>query len=314
MKYLVRNIIVFSLTSFAAYISMFAILYFIRVGNVPVIFRSTQGNVFEGGLTYKKFREFDKNAKYDIIVLGSSHAYRGYDPAIFESYGYNMYNLGSSAQSLLASYVIARNYINRDNCRTVIIDLYDRIFKTSSIESLSDVTQNVSSDFAAAELCARSGDLRAINMFTLRMFCKLDEPMNGDTLELDRGFQASRKQLVLPGNPKDVDYVSNRETLRYFMKLIQYLEKEGINVILAEHPLPQVYTIPEYRHRIFSEDIRKITDPYKIPWYDLMNDSTMTGIQYYADENHLNYEGVKKYNHKLIKMLMRDKVLPHFND
>src|SRR5690349_21248823 len=162
MTRLIRTLLIFMLTSFVAYLAMFSILYFIRVGNVPIIFRSTQGNVFEGGLTYKKFREFNTEEKFDIIVLGSSHAYRGYDPKIFESYGYKMYNLGSSAQSLLASYVIARNYIKRDNCRTVIIDLYDRIFKHSSIESLSDVTQNISSDKAAAEICWRSQDLRAI--------------------------------------------------------------------------------------------------------------------------------------------------------
>ncbi|MEP7262888.1 MAG: hypothetical protein ABI772_00245 [Bacteroidota bacterium] len=310
MKLLIKKIFLFGLLALSIYIIMFGALYFIRIGNVPLVYRSTQGNVFKGGLTYKKFKEFNPAEKYDIIVLGSSHAYRGYDPEIFASYGYKIYNLGSSAQSLLSSYVIARNYINRDNCNTVIIDLYDRIFRYSSIESLSDITQNVSSDKAAAELCLRSKDLRAINMFTLRMFCKFDKPLNNDTLNLMSGFQASNNQLVLPGNPKDPDYTSNKETLNSFTKLIHYLNNQGIHIILAEHPLPEVYTISESKHSRFVTDINKIIKPYNIKWYDLMRDSTMTGIQYYADENHLNYRGVKKYNHKLIELLIKDQQLP----
>ncbi len=314
MKALLKNILLFGLIALTSYITLFSVLYFIRIGNVPLVYRTTQGNVFKGGLTYKKFQDFDKNEKYDIIILGSSHAYRGYDPVIFESYGYKIYNLGTSAQTLLSSYVIARNYINKNNCGTVIIDLYDRIFKKKGVESLSDVSQNIESDVAAAELCMRSGDLRAVNMFTLRMFCKLDEPLNSDTLYLNNGFQASNKQLTLPGHPTDADYVSNKETLHYFAKLIRYLHSEGIRVILAEHPLPYIYSIPEDKHAVFKNDINKITAGYNIPWYDFMNDSSMTEIANFADENHLNYRGVQEYNHKLIKAMQKDGALKHSNN
>ena len=103
MKALLKNILLFGLIALTSYITLFSVLYFIRIGNVPLVYRTTQGNVFKGGLTYKKFQDFDKNEKYDIIILGSSHAYRGYDPVIFESYGYKIYNLGTSAQTLLSS-------------------------------------------------------------------------------------------------------------------------------------------------------------------------------------------------------------------
>ncbi len=313
MKVFLKKLLLFAFSAFAIYILLLGTLYFIRIGNVPMIFRTTQGNVFKGGLTYKKFQDFDKNKKYDIIVLGSSHAYRGYDPQIFDSYGYDIYNLGSSAQGILASYIIARHFIKKENCNTVIIDLYDRIFKINSIESLSDITQNVSSDKAALDLCLHSKDLRAINMITLRMFNKMDPPLNKDTSDIDRGFQASKSQLILPGVPKDVDYVTNEKTLAYFAKLIHYLHHEGLQVILAEHPLPAVYTIPDFKHEAFIRDIRKITDQYQIPWYDLMKDSTMSGIQYYADENHLNYRGVIKYNHKLIGLMQQEGILKKKN-
>jgi hypothetical protein len=309
MKVFLRKLLLFTCSAIARYIFFLGTLYFIRIGNVPLVFRTTQGNVFKGGLTYKKFVEFDRNKKYDIIVLGSSHAYRGYDPQIFGSYGYEIYNLGSSAQGVLASYIIAKHNIKKENCKTVIIDLYDRIFKISSIESLSDITQNISSDKAALDLCLHSKDLRAVNMFTLRMFNKMDAPLNPDTVNIDRGFQASKSQLVLPGEPKDLDYVRNEKTLAYFAKLIQYLHHEGIQVILAEHPLPEVYTISDLKHENFVRDIRNITDQYNIPWFDLVKDSTMAGIQYYADENHLNYKGVVKYNHKLIGLMQKAGVL-----
>ena len=314
MKVFWKRFFLFAFFAAVLYLGCFGILFGLRFGPVPLIYRTTQGNVFEGGLSYVKFRDFNKNDKYDVIVLGSSHAYRGYDPAIFDAYGYKMYNLGSSSQSILTSYVVAKHYINRNNCRTVIIDLYDRIFMLRSIESLSDLVQNVSSDKAAAEICLRANDIRALNMYTLRLFCKFTEPLNVDTNDIDRGFQAIKGQLTLPGKPKDHDYETNNQSLRHFAKLIRYLKSEGINVILTEHPLPQVYTIHPERHEQFKRDITSATGKYDVPFYDYIYDSTMTGIQYFSDENHLSLRGVEKFNHKLLRDLIADDRLARFSD
>ena len=141
-----------------------------------------------GGYTYVSFRQFDRAKKYDVLLLGSSHAYRGYDPAIFKEYGYSMFNLGTNSQGNMVSYVIAKNYIHKSNCKTVILDVYDRVFVTTRMESLSDVVQNVNSVEAAVDLCLASRDIRLANMLTMRAFNHFDFVFNRDTAGVVEGY------------------------------------------------------------------------------------------------------------------------------
>lgn len=307
MHRFITRLFAFTLSASIVYLVVFGILYMVRANNVPLVFRATQGQVFEGGITYKKFRDFNPTEKYDVIVLGSSHAYRGYDPEIFNQYGLSMYNLGSSNQSIMASYFIASNYINRHNCKTVILDVYDRVFKQESIEPLSDIIQNITSEKVARQIAFASKDIRAVNMLTLRFYNKFSVPLNIDTLGIDRGFIPYTTQLSLPDRPKELEYATNKKSLRFFKKLIAYLHQQGIKVIITEHPLPLVYSITKENHELFKADIIPIMSTYKVPFYDYLYDSSMTGIQYFSDENHLSLRGIKKYNNKLLSDLVKDK-------
>ena len=113
-----RKFLIFTGAAFLIYITIFGVLFFVRSYNIPMIFRTSQGNIFRGGYTYITFRQFDRNAKYDIILLGSSHAYRGYDPAIFREHGYNMFNLGTNSQTnlyliLLRKIILKKKIVKR---------------------------------------------------------------------------------------------------------------------------------------------------------------------------------------------------------
>jgi hypothetical protein len=297
------------LTALAVYLLLFAVLFFIAPGGIPLIYRTTKGNVWEGGGTYVKFREFNGNEKWDIVILGSSHAYRGYDPRIFESKGYKTFNLGTSDQNMMCSYYIAKNYLNRSNCRMVILDLYDRVFTQQNLESMSDVVHNITSDKAAFQVAMSSRDIRGLNMFTLRQFNKLRAPLNIDTNGFVNGFYPTNTYLTPPASKRIVwKYHTNDFQMEYFRKLIEYLQSEGIQLVLTEHPMPALYTPQD--HELFVADIQAIANEYKLVYLDYMKDSSMTGIRYFADETHLNVEGVTAYNNKLINDMISGKLLP----
>lgn len=305
---IIKNGLIFLVTALAAYLVIFAVLFFIAPQGIPLIYRTTKGNVWEGGGTYVKFREFDPAKKWDIIILGSSHAYRGYDPRIFESYGFNTFNLGTSDQNMMCSYYIAKNYLNRNNCKLVILDMYDRVFTQQNLESMSDVVHNITSDKTAFEVAMSSRDIRGLNMFTLRQFNKLRPPLNTDTTGFIKGFYPTDTFLKLPARKRiGWKYSTNDFQQDYFRKLIEYLQEEGIELILAEHPMPGVYSPSD--HHLFVNDITRISTEYKVPYLDYMNDTSMTGIQYFADETHLNIHGVNKYNHRLINDMIKLRLL-----
>jgi hypothetical protein len=74
MRKLFINGLKFLASAFIVYLIKFAVLFMIAPGGIPMIYRTSPGNVWEGGGTYVKFREFNPTEKWDVVILGSSHA------------------------------------------------------------------------------------------------------------------------------------------------------------------------------------------------------------------------------------------------
>lgn len=318
MKKLLINGLLFCTITIVAYLLLFAVLFFIKPSGVPFVYRATQGNLSEGGGTWLKLHQFDKEKKWDVIVLGSSHAFKGYDPAVFSKYGLEMYNLGTSNQHMMCSYYIAKNALNKENCKLVILDIYDRVFSNEMIESMSDIIQNTPDDKTAIDIALSTPDIRAINMITLRFFNKTTVPLNYDTLGYVRGYQVA-KQFVNASNAdkKKVAfrYKSNERQIRYLDKMLAYLKQSEIPVVVTEHPLPNIYTVRE--HDKFLADIKPVLEKHGVRFLDYTNDQDFIHkLSYFSDENHLNHLGVPKYNERLIKDLVQlgviaGKGIPH---
>ena len=101
MRLIIRNSLKVLLAALAIYVAVIFIF-----SNVQLIDRrmslffipNLQRN---GGQELKMMRDLTSNqTKYDAIVLGSSHAYRGYDPRIFEQVGINLFNMQSQFLSI----------------------------------------------------------------------------------------------------------------------------------------------------------------------------------------------------------------------
>lgn len=311
MGLLLRKAFLFALMAITIYLTLFAILFYVRTyQKVPIIFRTTQGNTYRGGHSYVAFRGFNPNKKYDIIVLGSSHAYRGYDPAIFKEYNYDMYNLGTNSQISMVSLYIAREFIRKENCKTVIMDIYDPVFKRESLESVSDYIQNSLSDKKAVEISVSKKDVRTLNMLTMRMFNNFNGIFNPDTAGIKNGYKPYKTQLKITDKPSERLYPADANAFDYFEKLIKHLRSEGINIIVAEHPLPALFSIEKEKHAELLAKINPILKKYNVPFYDHLYDSTMTDVKYFSNPNHLSVSGVNIYNHTLLKELIRDGRLP----
>lgn len=303
MKKIIANITTFILALIAVYLVIFAVLFYFRPSGVPFIYRATQGNVLRGGGTWYKLKSFNSEKQWDVIVMGSSHAYRGYDPKIFHRYGLDMYNLGTSNQNMMCTYYLAVNHIHHNNCKLILLDVYDRAFSTNQLESMADIIQNAADEKTALNVAFSTRDIRAINMLTLRYFNKTIPLLNTDTAGYYNGYIETKKYL----NPRKTDalstkkaYTTNPQQLRYLRKLLDYFKEEGIPVIAAAHPLPALYTVKE--HDQFLADIQPIFKSYNVPFIDHTFDPDFIyKLSYFYDPTHLNFRGVPKYNERLLK-------------
>jgi uroporphyrinogen-III synthase len=82
----------------------------------------------KGGQEFRLMKDWDPSAKYDVLVVGSSHAYRGYDPREFEKYNLKLFAAGSGFQNTLATYILSKDVFRPTKNSLVIIDLFDQTF------------------------------------------------------------------------------------------------------------------------------------------------------------------------------------------
>lgn len=300
-----------------AVLYMLAVLILTRVhiSGRPVIFRTSDYYQWKGGVAYSKFQEWDPQARWDAIVVGSSHAYRGYDPRVFAERGYRMFNLGSSGQTPLSTYAVLDEYVTAERTGLVIIDLYEGAFTQDGLESVSDLTQNLSSDAAALELAASFRDLRALNMFTLRLMNRNGPPLYADPDYISAGFAVQRDSLKKPlmydqGLPLEL----NERQLEYFNRCLQLCAERGLRVILVTHFYP--HGSDRLRHASFVRSIHSLLgtnahqDHAPLEWLDFAYDHPADDMDHFSDHNHLNAAGARIFNEMLVDSLIARGYLP----
>lgn len=96
MKLFIKNIILFTCYILLFYIIVTPLWSFVMPNFMAKNVRNCVGCY---GHLFSRVRDAEKMKNPDILFLGSSHAYRGFDTRIFSKHGITSFNLGSSAQT-----------------------------------------------------------------------------------------------------------------------------------------------------------------------------------------------------------------------
>ncbi|MEM7367613.1 MAG: hypothetical protein AAF587_03360 [Bacteroidota bacterium] len=310
MKRLFITTLSFTGLTIALYLLGFAVLFFFRISGIPLIYRTSFALNWEGGGTYQRFQEFNPSDKYDAIFLGSSTARQGYDPRLFQSFGVNSFNLGSSGQGIMQSYLIAKNYLNRSNTDLIILDLFEGAFRTNGLESSADLIQNLDSDRTALEVAWTLGDIRAINMYVLRLFSKFTTPLYESEYYVGLGFEERIDSVQhTPSYPTAFSSPKERH-LRYFNKFLSHCQEEGITVILVYPPKPKEHALSF--QEAFLAQIESVAQPYDVATWNFGSAHGLHSHHHFYDHHHLNQAGVEIFNTTLIQRLQQSgKLVQH---
>lgn len=306
----ITGALLLSAASMALYLSTFWVLCTIGMGGTPLIYRCSAALNWKGGNSYQKFSEFDPQDRYDLVFIGSSHAYRGYDPALFEQRGHHAFNLGTSAQSPMNSYHIIASLLDSANCGLLLFDTYEVALEIDGLESTADLVQNISSDRAAIGMALALHDPRAVNMLTLRWMRRNSPPMYVDSTYLPGG-SALRTDSVkgevhyLTGRPLEMRAMQQR----YLECCIEHCHRAGIPMVLVSHPYPT--KADRARHAAFMTWLRDVARPHDVPVYDFAFDHglPLDDEDHFYDHNHLNRAGLEIYDRFVIDRLERDGIL-----
>jgi hypothetical protein len=303
--------ILFILFILLSYLGMLFLGSKIMISGKPALVQTNNFYHWKGGDTYHKYHNFKIDSVYDFIFVGSSRAYRGYNPFIFEKRGFSAWNLGSNAQTMNNSLEVIKQYINKQNCRNLIVDIYPSALMHEGFESSIDLIQNSSSNRLAWNIAKNSKDMRLMNAFIHRIFT-LNAPIVFETEDyIGKGFCTKKDTLNLKKIKQLQNYSAKKnKTVKPILaehkalleKLILYCNEKEINLMLVFSPTSDAYSQDSYESHI--KELKQIADQHQIQLLDYAKKLQLNSYTDFYDDSHMNERGVNKFNESLIKEII----------
>ena len=291
---------------FIAFTSVFYVVTILIFGTLMPASLAKNFDNFGGlGFTRKRMSEAAKAKGVDVIVVGSSHAYRGYDPRIFKKEGLTIFNLGSSSQSPLQTKYLVNKYVKNLKPKLVIVDIYPILFGVDGLESQIDLISSGLMDEDIVKMSFEINDIRLYNSLifgafnnTFHLKKQKKNDTKGDTY-IPGGYVQSYERF----KPKKVRFTQkitiSALQLEAFKKTLAALKSENIKYIIVQAP----FSKSNYNSYTNNDEIDKLFAGLG-EYYNFNKVMNLPDSMYY-DDSHLNQLGVNIYNAKLIDTLKR---------
>jgi hypothetical protein len=302
MLRLLRSGLLFAAAVVVLYTAGMWTLVHVKLFGRPAIYRTNDYYKWHGGQAVLLWQDFDPKQHYDVLVLGSSHAYRGYDPAHFAEHGLHMFNMGSTAQTPMNSYQLLKAYGTKAHTDAVVLDIYDNTMDVVGMESASDLLLAMPDNAVIYGMLAGTKDIRAVNLAALRILGGGIRPLWVDTTYVGDGYARTTDSLKSkvrydPGRPLKVRH----DQLAYLAKIIALCKERGIRLALTTHFYPSGSS-PQ-RHAPFKAQMDSLLTGTGVPYFDFSYDHHVSDHDHFFDANHLNAAGVRIFNERLLDSL-----------
>jgi hypothetical protein len=262
------------------------------------------------GQSLIRFRELSNIHDIDILFVGSSHAYRGFDPRLFQARGYTSFNMGSKSQTLMNTYFLLKYYLPRIKPRRILIELFPLLLRSDGYESTLDLLANIPMSWELLEMSLATGNPHAVNLCLLKIVRdhkypleKYDQRNITDEIYIPGGFVETSK--VREKTPEQGAYqiiVLDRQ-LRYFSKIIEMAKKYDIPITGVIQPLPDDNLRSMSNYKAIVNDLRNIAAKHEVGILAFDDMKSLDPILDYSKDHHLNKSGVLKFNKALLDRL-----------
>lgn len=289
-------------------------LYYLQIDSYPALRKLVPRYRPPGRtVTIGKFRELEEASPVDILVVGSSHAYRGFDPRIFAKKNLSMHNLGTTAQTPLNSYFMLKKYIHQLKPKLVIVEIFvGTLISKDGLESFYDLAGNSDDFFWSLEMALATHSPLAFRYLVVNYADRiLRRPLNSYASKFSEG------EVYIPGGyvetfgHKTIVASQSREIslediqLKYLNKIENLVSDYGAQVLFVTAPMPEV-TIKRYaNYSEFSNDILKWAESKSARYLDFNIIARPFPDRMFIDWHHMNAYGVKKFNKLLLNTLIR---------
>lgn len=244
----------------------------------------------------------------DILFLGSSHCYRTFDTRFYAAAGYSCFNLGSSNQTPIQTYVLLSQYLDSLNPKQVIFEVHPDIMRNDGVESAVNLLCNTPLTWQATRMAFSLHNMKVLNTWLYAVYNQKIQ----HRLERFQEDTLIRHYRYIPGGYCEVDtneFVRKRYPrttltiaplqLKALKQCLQLLRDRNIPYLLVEiqdaYQLRKTFT----NHAWFEEQMSAL-GPYH---YEIL---PMVDSIHFFNSNHLDKPGIQMYNRHLLDYLTSD--------
>lgn len=259
------------------------------------------------GHTYSRLSEVKNYQDIDILFLGSSHAYRGFDTRIFEAQGYKSFNLGSSSQTPTQTKVLVERYIDALNPKIVVYEAYPATFALDGVESSLDLIANDQNDWLSIKMALQSRNIKVFNTLLYSLMRELlglnkgfsEARIKGNDTYVDGGFVEKKLAFHSPAPimKKPVNIIPEQQ--KKFTEIIQLIKERNIKLYLVSAPV----TKGSHNSHTYQINIDSLMHSYPGQYLDFNHLLSLDDSLHFYDSHHLNQHGVRLFNRQLIEHL-----------
>ncbi|MEO7990613.1 MAG: hypothetical protein ABI663_13790 [Chryseolinea sp.] len=264
------------------------------------------------GHLFSRINEVKNTHDVDVLFLGSSHTYRGFDTRIFKKEGLKTFNLGSSAQTPSQSYIFLERYLKQLNPKVIIYDTYPFTFESDGIESTLDIISNSKIDRAIIKLAFEQNHIKVYNTLIYGLYSSL---LNKNSSFVEP--QTNVEDTYIPGGyvDREIEYFKNVEydkkewdlsarQLKYFEKVLQLIKENKIQLILVQAPVTKGLYTSYTNNEVFDQKMKSYGEYYNFNEILQLDDSL-----HFYDVDHLNQNGVEIFDKAVIDLLFKEKLI-----
>ena len=300
MKRFLCNLCLFSLLAIA-FIS--AILLF----DGFFIPRQLGGNIvkYDNDFDYSSTRlqEAQNAHNIDLLILGSSHAYRGYDVRKFQELGLKTLNLGTSSQTLVQTEFLLKKYIDNLQPKYVILDVYSEIMNSDGVESTTKLLSVMNNDPRLIDIALETGDIRAYETLwfnyvknSILSFTYPEDVPSSQGIYVKGGYIENSKRGKLPSSFTKRELAASDLQLDALRRIIALLQSRDITYIILQAP------IQRERYLSYSNSLDSVFEQYGS--YYNFNDIQFLPKDHFIDSHHVNQKGAEVYSKWVLEKLM----------
>jgi hypothetical protein len=260
-----------------------------------------------------RMREVQGTKDLDILFLGSSRAYRGFDTRVFSAHGYKVFNLGSSAQGPIQTGLLLERHLDSLNPRLVVFEVYPGTLGNDGVESSLDLIANSEIDFGLIKMAVVQNHIKVYNTLLFAMYrqgfglCEdyKEEIVKDDDTYIKGGYVEKQLRFYKSSRlHEEYGLKINEMQQRAFERIISSLKERKIPYILVQAPT----SVGAYASFLNHAEFDGLMKGYGA-YYNYNETMELEDSLHFYDAYHLNQNGVNCFNERLLALIRDNKLL-----